>query len=98
MGVRQQRQQKLLMEQTKATAAAAMANDLAHRINNPLQSITNLVYLAAAGGVDTNAKGLAEELSEPIHRLSVLSAKLLALPTAANRHGRASSSGVGRRR
>jgi hypothetical protein len=85
MGVRQQRQQKQLMEQAMLRAAAGMANELAHRINNPLQSITNLVYLAAGGGVPGDAKMLAEELSDPIQRLSVLAARLLSLPTAANR-------------
>jgi hypothetical protein len=85
MGVRQQRQQKQLMEQAMLGAAAGMANELAHRINNPLQSITNLVYLAAGGGISGDAKALAEELSDPIHRLSVLAARLLSLPTAANR-------------
>ena len=85
MGVRQQRQQKLLMERTIHAAAAGMANELAHRINNPLQSITNLVYLAGAGEVPGDAKTLAEELAEPVQRLSALAAKLLSLPTAANR-------------
>src|ERR1700735_1179133 len=46
MGVRQLKQQKLLMEQASAAAAAAMANELAHQINNPLQSLTNVLYLA----------------------------------------------------
>jgi len=85
MGVRQQRQQKQLMEQAMLGAAAGMANELAHRINNPLQSITNLVYLAAGGGMPGDAKMLADELSEPIQKLSVLAARLLSLPTAANR-------------
>jgi GAF domain len=89
MGVRQQRQQKQLVEQVTLSAAAGMANELAHRINNPLQSITNLVYLAAGGGVAGDAKALAEELSDPIQRLSVLSARLLSLPTAANRRAQA---------
>ena len=49
MGFRHQRQQKKLIEQERASAAAAMANQLAHQINNPLQSLTNVVYLAAQG-------------------------------------------------
>jgi hypothetical protein len=89
MGIRQQRQQKQQVEQMMLGAAAGMANELAHRINNPLQSITNLVYLAAAGGVAGDAKALADELSEPIQRLSVLAARLLSLPTAANRRQQA---------
>jgi len=81
MGVRQQRQQKLLLEQASAAAAAVMANDLAHKINNPLQSLTNIVYLAAEGKIDGDAKALAEEMSEHLVRLSAVVKKLLALPS-----------------
>ena len=82
MAVRHERQQRTLMNQASATAAAAMANDLAHQINNPLQSLTNLVYLAAEAKSGRDAKSLAAELSDHIHRLSVLVNKLLALPSA----------------
>lgn len=37
----------------KRAASAAMANSLAHQINNPLQSLTNALYLAQQGGDDT---------------------------------------------
>jgi nitrogen-specific signal transduction histidine kinase len=79
MAVRHERQQGALMSQASATAAAAMANDLAHEINNPLQSLTNLVYLAAAGESGGDTKSLAVELSDHIQRLSLLVSKLLAL-------------------
>jgi hypothetical protein len=82
MGVRQQRQQKMLLTQASATAAAAMANELAHGINNPLQSLTNLVYLAAEGEACGDTKRLAQELSVHLERLSVLVGELLALPSA----------------
>lgn len=85
MGVRQQRQQKMLMEQTSISAAAAMANDLAHKINNPLQSLTNVVYLAAEGESSGDAKTLARELSGDLERLSGLVQKLLSLPANAVR-------------
>jgi signal transduction histidine kinase len=79
MGVRQQRQQSMLMYQAKAAAAAAVANDLAHKINNPLQSVTNILYLASKSG--GGAEALADELAEHILRLSLLVGKLLALPS-----------------
>lgn len=82
MAVRHDRQQRTLMQQASATAAAAMANDLAHQINNPLQSLTNLVYLAAEAKSGGDAKALATELSDHIQRLSLLVNKLLALPDA----------------
>jgi len=95
MGVRQQRQQKKLLEQASFAAATSMANDLAHRINNPLQSITNIVYLGAETESGGDAKALAEELSEHVERLSDLVGKLLALrPSATNLKGIVSSEAV----
>jgi nitrogen-specific signal transduction histidine kinase len=87
MGVRQQRQQKMLMKQATAAAAAAMANELAHSINNPLQSLTNLVYLAAEGQSGDDSKALAQEMTGDLDRLSALVKKLLALPVDAVRRG-----------
>ncbi len=81
MAVRHERQQRTLMSQASASAAADMANDLAHQINNPLQSLTNLVFLAAEGESAGDARSLALELSDHIARLSMLVSKLLALPT-----------------
>ena len=46
MGIRQQHQHERLVSQARASAAADMANDLAHQIDNQLQSLTNLPFLA----------------------------------------------------
>ena len=80
MGVRQQKQQRTLLEQASATAAAAMANDLAHQINNPLQSLTNILYLSAQGQTGEDAKAQGRLALEELQRLSALVKKLLALP------------------
>ncbi len=81
MAIRQRSQGKLILDQASATAANAMANELAHQINNPLQSLTNLVFLAAEGELTTDIRTLAREMSDDLRRLSVLVNKLLALPT-----------------
>jgi phosphoglycerate-specific signal transduction histidine kinase len=47
--IRHQHHQELLTESEKARAAGEMAHKLAHRINNPLQSLTNLIFLARKG-------------------------------------------------
>jgi two-component sensor histidine kinase len=57
-----------------------LANERAHQINNPLQSVTNILYLAAEGNGAGDAKSLASELSDHVQRLSMLVNKLLALP------------------
>jgi hypothetical protein len=80
MGFRQIRQQQRLLEQERTAAAAAMANELAHKINNPLQSITNVVYLAASEESGAELKALATDLQDDVRRLSELVKELLALP------------------
>lgn len=80
MGFRQLHQQKLLIDQERASAAASMANDLAHKINNPLQSITNVVYLATQNCATPEVKALAMDLDNDLGRLSGLVKELLALP------------------
>jgi hypothetical protein len=77
IAVRHQRQQELLLEQATAAAAASMANELAHQINNPLQSLMNLLFLASQK--EGEVKALALELTAETVRLSTLVGKLLEL-------------------
>ena len=79
MGVRQLRLRKIVMEQEKTAAVAAMANDLAHKINNPLQALTNQLYIAAHGQ-SGDTRLMAHEMSEDFEKLSALVKKLLRLP------------------
>lgn len=72
MAIRHQQQQRALLQQATAAAAAAMANKLAHRINNPLQSLINIAYLAAEGQSQHDARTLGQELSLDLRRLSTL--------------------------
>lgn len=58
--VRHQHQEKLLHESEKARAAAEMAHKLAHRINNPLQSLANAIYLAQHSTENTEYLAQAE--------------------------------------
>lgn len=81
MGVRHQKQQKRLFDQAGNMAAAAMANDLAHKINNPLQSLTNVMYLAAEGQSGMDAREVGRQASGDLKRLSALVTKLLELPS-----------------
>ena len=80
MGVRQGRQQQRLLAQAGTAAAAAMANELAHKINNPLQSLTNILYLAEQSS--DGERSLASRLHPDFHRLSTLVRKLLELPAS----------------
>jgi len=50
IAVRHQVQEEALRKQAADAATAAKTNELAHKINNPLQSMTNTVYLAEQRG------------------------------------------------
>jgi hypothetical protein len=80
MGYKQQKQHALSIAVERTKAAAEMANELAHEINNPLQSMTNAAYLLAEGDGEHDPKELGRELSNDIQRLSGLVKKLLSLP------------------
>jgi len=80
MGIRQRRQQKLLLDKASAAAAAAMADELAHKINNPLQSLTNILYLAAEGHNGEGARAVGRQALSDLQRLSALVKQLLELP------------------
>ena len=82
LGVRHHRQQVRLIEQASATAAAAMANSLAHKINNPLQSLTNILFMASEGYSGEDARHVGQEASPHLERLSTLVTRLLSLPYA----------------
>jgi nitrogen-specific signal transduction histidine kinase len=86
MAVRHQRQQQALLHQAKAAARAEMANELAHRLNNPLQSLMQVAYLAAEGQSDRDTKTLGQEISVDLRRLSVLVTESLGLPAGGPSH------------
>jgi GAF domain-containing protein len=79
LAMRQQRLHELKLEQERSTAAIKMANDLAHQINNPLQAITNQLFLASQGE-DQGERKIASTLSPDFERLTKVAKQLLELP------------------
>jgi nitrogen-specific signal transduction histidine kinase len=61
----------------KAEASVARAHKMAHQINNPLQGLTNTLYLARQGGPE--AQVFVERACEELNSLSERVRKLLAL-------------------
>jgi hypothetical protein len=85
MGFKQQKQQARMIAQERAAAATKMANHLAHQINDPLQSMTNVAYLVAEGTDGQDPKALGRALTNDINRLSGLVKELLSLPFESER-------------
>lgn len=68
-----------VLRETSAAASSAMAHTLAHHINNPLQSITNSIFLAQHS-VDPDSRNLhLQQASEDLRHLSQLVGDLLLL-------------------
>ncbi len=79
IAVRHQHQQERLMSRAMAAAVAAVTNELAHQINNPLQSLTNILFLATTGYNGPDGKIVGESAAPDLQRLSSLVKKLLKL-------------------
>ena len=77
-GVRLEQQQKLSMEQARTAAQAAMAHQLAHQINNPLQGLMQTVFLFGRG--DSESSVFAHQAMGEVSNLSNLVKRLLASP------------------
>jgi hypothetical protein len=77
-GVRLQQQQQLLMDQAKAEAAAALAHQLAHQINNPLQGLMQTVFLFGKG--DSEPSVFAQQAMGEVAKLSDVVKRLLSSP------------------
>ena len=69
-----QHQEKLLREAACNRSVADMAHKLAHRINNPLQSLTNTIFLARQGkeNIDEHLVQAEVELKRLSHQVALL--------------------------
>lgn len=77
IAIRHQRREEMMQKQTRDRASAARAHELAHQINNPLQSLTNTLYLARQD--KENAQVYIEQASQELKTLSDLVRALLSL-------------------
>jgi len=80
IAVRHRYQEESLRKREIARASAVRANQLAHQINNPLQSLTNSLYLASQGGHATQS--YVAQASHELRALSELVAQLLNMSDA----------------
>lgn len=79
-GVARNEMEQSRRAQQSIASAARVANELAHAVNNPLQALTNSLYLADSGSVE-----YLQEAKQELERLSSLVGEILQLnsrPTA----------------
>jgi two-component system, chemotaxis family, CheB/CheR fusion protein len=66
-----------LIQAEKLAIAMRLAASIAHEINNPLEAITNLLYLASNGGDAAEAKSYAAQALEEVGRVSHITQQTL---------------------
>lgn len=76
--LRQQAANTLARRVDRAEASSARAHEMAHEINNPLQVLTNTMFLIRQGGPET--AGYVETAIQELEALSERVRRLLALP------------------
>lgn len=66
-----------LIQAEKLAIASRLAASIAHEINNPLEAITNLLYLASTGEDSVAAKAFATQALEEVGRVSHITQQTL---------------------
>jgi len=70
--------EEALRKSEQLAAAGRLAASIAHEINNPLEAVTNLLYLARMdSNVTSNSRELLEEADKELRRLSHIAARSL---------------------
>jgi signal transduction histidine kinase len=84
------RSEEALRRTEKLAAAGRLAASIAHEINNPLEAVTNLLYLIRSGPLDAATAGYAEMAAHEVARVSEITQQTLrfyrqsTLPAVAN--------------
>lgn len=71
------RAEKALMQTEKLAAVGRLASSIAHEINNPLESVTNLLYLARETAVNPDTREYLEIADRELRRVSVIANQTL---------------------
>lgn len=66
-----------LMQSEKLAAVGRLASSMAHEINNPLEAVTNLLYLSRNQAIDENVKAWLEQAEIELRRVSIIANQAL---------------------
>ena len=73
----QKRAEKALLQSEKIAAVGRLASSIAHEINNPLESVTNLLYLARASQDIAQIQHHLEIADRELRRISLITSQTL---------------------
>jgi PAS domain S-box-containing protein len=71
------RAEAALIQSEKLAAVGRLASSIAHEINNPLESVMNLIYLARQYATNVDAQRLLDTADQEIRRVSIIANQTL---------------------
>jgi signal transduction histidine kinase len=71
------RAEQVLLQSEKLNAVGRLASSIAHEINNPLEAVTNLLYLAQRSAVSPTAQHYLEAAEVELQRVSAIANQTL---------------------
>ena len=71
------RAEQALMQSEKLAAVGRLASSIAHEINNPLEAVTNLLYLARQASTNPDVMQYLDTAEQELHRVSVIANQTL---------------------
>ena len=73
----QKRAEAALIQSEKLAAVGRMASSIAHEINNPLESVTNLLYIARQYAIIPEVQSFLELADQELRRVSIIANQTL---------------------
>jgi PAS domain S-box-containing protein len=71
------RTEAALLRTEKLAAVGRLASSIAHEINNPLEAVTNLVYLAKSNALSSDTLKYLDMVEHELHRVSAITSQTL---------------------
>lgn len=81
----QKRATASLLQTEKLAAVGRLASSIAHEINNPLESVTNLIYLARTHAENADTQKFLETAEQELRRVSIIANQTLRFHKQASR-------------